>query len=261
MGTRMKKYHNNKLEVGRTHKNHYIYKNLYDEEPAPVAVELCDNVRAIDVSKVKEMVAARETYKDLQYYQQLVAPIDKDEISNYDLYEDIEHRDYDINNILEQAKKERGPEKEQEARKKLRNTQYNILSGLDLKVKPELDREAMVKDFFTGDFNKDKLLETEPEVEIDKSADLFANLKSKGDTVLTEPIRKETNKGEIANHDQAGTFFTNAHTFGQEDFVEWQNLQGALKKNNRLMQALLYILIISILGGLIVLFIKVFDFI
>lgn len=265
MGTRMRKYYkNNNMELKRTKKNYYLYENLYEQEPEPVAVELFDNVNEIDIAKVKEIVDKREEYKSMQKYRQLVKAEMVEPEPEYNIYEDIETKTYDINNILEEAKRERGPQQEGEPEKKLKNTQYNILTKLNLE-KTEAKEPEMVTDFFTEDNKLGALLEKEGTAEIDKSGDLFAALKPTKHTVLTEPIKAEqldSNKGEQNSAlKQDDNFYTNVHSFVKEDFDEIHNLQGALKRDNKLIKTLLFILIILLIGFFIMFMANMFNLI
>jgi hypothetical protein len=268
MKTRIEKYHKNS-NLKRTQKNDHLYEKLYEIDSTPVEVELLDNVKEIDISKIKEMIDNREEYKSMQKYRQIVKTEDAETEPTYDIYEDIENKMYDINNILEKAKSKRDPENE--AGKKLRNTQYNILSKLDLneaikEQEEDAEIEEMVTDFFTHSGDLSKIIEKEDEIEVDKSGDLFSSLKSNNEnTVLTEPIKNEQIKNKEAKDEaelmKDNSFYTNVHSFVKEDFEELQHLQGVVKKNNKLIKIMITILIISIIVLLVLFAINIFDLI
>lgn len=243
--TRMERYFNSREIISRTKKNEEIYENIYDNLPSS-SVALLDNESEIDVSKLKELTESREGYKKLKQYK---AILNKSDIENddkeYDIYEDIDDKIYDINMILEDAKAKRSvPEREQY--RSLKNTQYNILSNLNLDK--ELETDQTVTDFFTQDTTIRELLTTITNSNDKTSTDLFDNLKGSDNTILTEPI-KDTEYYKTKNYDNA--FYTSSLSFTKDDFEDFQNLQTTVKKNNRLIKALISILTVILVATIV----------
>jgi hypothetical protein len=263
MQSRMEKYYSNNNDLERSRKNNKLYEDINDSTPS-TSVTLMDNVSEIDISKIKEMLSNREDYQRVKKYQDIVKKDDdEEEKTEYDIYEDIENKIYDINSILEEARSKRETNDERENRRKLKSTQYNILSKLDLKAMDEEDikeKEEMVSDFFTNDKDITKLIEKSVVEEKEEATemtttDLFASLKSTEDTIMTEPIinSDETKDEKIELEDtveekQADTFYTNVMSFTKEDFEELHNLHTTVKSNNRLIRGLILVLIIIMLA-------------
>ncbi len=269
MKTRFEKYNYNNDDLKRTNKNDELYQNLSGEEiiieeDSSIATDLLDNISEIDISKIKELLDDSKDYKRTKKYNYLLDDEKSDE--DYDIYEDIDNKIYDINNILESARQKRGDLDEVEQRKKLRNTQYNILSKLDLNKNNEIEKEEMVKDFFTKDSSLtdlDKIMSEKEKIDVEKTADLFESLKSTQNTVLTDPIKTSALKikkiEEPIEDNRSNTFYTDAHAFTKEDFEGFQNLQGEVKVNNKLIKILIAILIIAIISLIIMVILNTYN--
>ena len=140
MRTRMDKYHNNEELLERTSKNDSLYEQLYREKQTLSSnVTVLDNIDEIDISKIKAMVNNRETRRKERKYENLVNPIDIDSYKrnniNYD-FDEIDDKNYDINQILEKKRSGRNYEESPRVRK-ISDTNYNILKSLDFEAKED----------------------------------------------------------------------------------------------------------------------------
>ena len=90
------------------------------------------NANAIDLSSTKNY-KTREGYHQMKEYHDVVpTPRVKRELEEFNhIYQDRENRVYDINNVLEEARKNRLEKDELEEKRKLKNTSYNILASLN----------------------------------------------------------------------------------------------------------------------------------
>lgn len=90
------------------------------------------NANAIDLSSTKNY-KTREGYHQMKEYQDVVPhPRIKRELDEFNhIYQERENRVYDINNVLEEARKNRIEKDELEEKRKLKNTSYNILASLN----------------------------------------------------------------------------------------------------------------------------------
>lgn len=250
MKSRMDRYNNvEQNQSARTKKNQDLYEDIYSNTFSSSNVTLLDNASEIDISRIQELVQNREGYNRIKEFKSILkTPVAEEENENYDIYEDIDNKIYDINMILEEAKAKRGTS-EREKYRNLKNTQYNILTKLNLNEEEEKDE--MVTDFFTQDKTIKDLLVTldedkNQELQTKTSLDLFENLKG-NNTVLTEPISEETKKININNSEENDTFYTSHLNFTKEDFEDFQSLHNTVKKNNTLIKVLISILIIALL--------------
>jgi hypothetical protein len=246
----MERYNNvEQDQSARTKKNQDLYEDIYSNTFSSSNVTLLDNANEIDISKIQELVQNREGYNRIKEFKSVLkTPSAEEDKENYDIYEDIDNKIYDINTILEEAKAKRGVS-EREKYRNLKNTQYNILTKLNLNEEEE--KEEMVTDFFTQDKTIKDLLVTLDEdknkdLQAKTSLDLFENLKG-NNTVLTEPISEEAKKINVNSPEENDTFYTSHLNFTKEDFEDFQNLHNTVKKNNTLIKVLISILILVLL--------------
>lgn len=261
MKTRMERYVENLDDTARIKKNEELYEDIYNNLPSSNISSL-DNESEIDLSKIKEIVSSREGYKRVKEYQSIVKTKDdlEEENEEYDIYEDIDNKIYDINMILEDAKSKRVVS-EREKYRNLRNTQYDILSKLEFKDEKEETEEMMATDFFTQDKEIKGLIKdvnksndeirdnfTEETSHTKTSSDLFDSLKGNENTILTEAIKEDTVINEMTDfNNKENTFYTSHLSFTKEDFEGFQNLQTTVKKNNRLIKVLITVLAIVLI--------------
>jgi hypothetical protein len=133
MESRVNKYSANDNEVlSRTKKNQRLYSEIGDELNKPYdlnssSVVLENNPKTIDIDKLKDMLDKQ--YKEEIKSKSLASLDGMSEVSQINLNET---REYDINAILSKAKEERKSDYEEDRLKKLRNTQLDILNGLNI---------------------------------------------------------------------------------------------------------------------------------
>lgn len=228
MNSRMEKHYGQE-SLERSKKNKALYESIYDTDIITDAtVKLQDNEKVIDMKKVNEMVQNREEYiKQKKYKEALSLEEDEEEEqTQYDIYADIESRIFDINMILENAKKQR--DTQPGMKKRIRNTQYDILNKLNLKeMVEEVEEEDQA--FFSKEGDID---------------DLFHQLKGNENTVVTRPVREEEKEVKKEND----TFYTSVMSFTKDDFEELKDLKKTVKRNNRLIKVLTTILILALLA-------------
>ena len=147
MKSRMDRYRNsdstNKEEYSRSSRNQELYKNIGSNQKYTNFTDV-SKIDAYSLNDAKKNYRTREGYKTIKEYTTVdkrpKAQKDLDEF-NY-LYQDHENRVYDINSVLEHAKENRKNRDELEEKRKLKNTNYNILASLN---KEELEKYRKVK--------------------------------------------------------------------------------------------------------------------
>lgn len=119
------------------------------------------NANAIDISS-KKNYNTREGYHQMKEYQEVVpTPRVKRELEEFkSLYRDKENRVYDINNVLEEARKNRTEKDELEEKRKLKNTSYNILSSLNTEELEKYRQERKEKQSHPSDDELRELIDT-----------------------------------------------------------------------------------------------------
>ena len=139
---RMDRYYDEDTVIEkRSYKNRDLYENVVSTKMTNINdISDVTNSNAFEIQKNNgETITSREKYHQMKKYQN-VEPIPrvKKELDEFNyLYNNKEKKVYDINSVLEEARKNRKETDELDAKRKLKNTSYNILAGLN---KEELEK-------------------------------------------------------------------------------------------------------------------------
>lgn len=134
MRSRMERYE--KEEQGQTarrsNKNQELYENIGRNTRYTNFTDVT-NANAFDLGTAQKNYRTREGYHQIKEYNDFVPePKVKKELDEFNyLYQDHENKVYDINSVIAEAKKNRIKKDEMEAKRKLKNTNYNILASLN----------------------------------------------------------------------------------------------------------------------------------
>ena len=201
------------------------------------------NANAYDISK-KENTSTREGYQRMKQYNSSYdfAPKERKELDDYNrLMSNNEHKIYDINSVLENARKNKEEVDELDEKRKLQNTSYNILSKSNKKEleayrkerqeRIKKDQEAGIKSIIdktmAGEINQETTVDLlsdlmatnimdaieQPEREFDEQEDLdpvdklmleAAKKEEKDEKPVIEPVppEEQTLSKEVLNKDQ-----------------------------------------------------------
>lgn len=139
---RMDRYKDeNTVTEKRSYKNQDLYQNVVNTKTTDIS-----NISDVASSNAFEIqtndgtkITSREKYHQMKKYQNIEpVPRVKKELDDFNyLYKDREKKVYDINSVLEEARKNRKEQDDLEAKRKLKNTSYNILADLN---KEELEK-------------------------------------------------------------------------------------------------------------------------
>ena len=139
---RMDRYNDeNTVTEKRSYKNHDLYQNVVNTKTTDIS-----NIADVASSNAFEIqtsngtaITSREKYHQMKKYQNIEpVPRVKKELDDFNyLYKTKEKKVYDINSVLEEARKNRKEKDELEEKRKLKNTSYNILADLN---KEELEK-------------------------------------------------------------------------------------------------------------------------
>ncbi len=138
MASRMERYTSKETEsvASRALKNQRMYEDLYTNATYTTFSSMEPSVNVIDLSNVQAgNVSRREAYQKSKGAATFGAEEEreiKDYAFEYQRAEPVNNdRDFDINHVLEEAKKNREDEDELERKRKLKTTEYNILTELN----------------------------------------------------------------------------------------------------------------------------------
>ena len=219
----------------RIEKNQNLYNNIDMSELSRIKPN--SNIRVIetspktiDIEKIKRYVES--TIEEMPTRRTLVVKEDVNSIPPSSFLE--EKRVYDINSVLEKAKEGRESYYEDEKHKKLRDTQYDILSKI--KMYDEEVKEVEVKK--EPDFNTDEktLIDLINTVTINKkNEDLLSELKGNENTVVTAPINEESEDSFITN---AISSTRNDNVMVEEKLLESLEVQNTAELKNEELEQL-----------------------
>lgn len=223
MPSRMERYYQSEESdiKKRSTKNQDLYRKIYEEgEYTNVeGISILPKNEKIDIEKIRELIGTPRTETKPK---EVVKPIET--ITP----EPEQEKNYDIRDILEQAKSERS-----EKDKRFENTQYNVLKNINLKEEvPDTSIE-------THDL-KDMIEAITTNSKIGATSDLLDDLK----TIHDQNMIKEFEN--VENQEIDRSFYTSSLGFTSDDFEDLKEMKDSLKTNNRLTKVLLFILLVVI---------------
>lgn len=179
-------------KISRSNKNQDLYQNVGNNTRYTNITDVT-NANAIDITNTNTEYKTREDYQKMKKYSNdTPTPKVKKDLDDFNhLYNKHENRVYDINNVLEEARKNR-QEDDLEEKRKLKNTSYNILASLN---KEELEKYRQEK--------RDKVIRDEDDLrglidtiasktlagELEIASDLLSDLMA---TSIMEKVDKNT---------------------------------------------------------------------
>ena len=244
-------YQSNENVKERSKRNASLYREIYEEgEYSNIeGIATIEKSNEIDITKVKELLNDRESYKMEREYRNIIKKEpEAEEIPVED--EGTEEKNYDIRDILTKAK----------ALKKDENP-YHSLKTAPLESVNQVEEKPLPKDEMAGEENLEELIHTITNTSLlnkmgDKelSLDLLDDLKPTGNTIYDkdgsiraildeakEEDRKKQEKEKPPEMDQS--FYTSSLNFNDEDFEEFHEEK---KKNRLILKILLFIVLVVI---------------
>lgn len=253
MKSRMERYSEGREIPKRTDKNAFLYDEIYVQKHDPNNnVTVIDNVNEIDINKIKEMIGNREDYKKLKQYQSISNKLDEEiEINTKYNIDEIDSKNYDINEIIARKRSNQGLDFEDEKIRKITDTQYDILRDLNIENHEEFKENQDKLEDLINTIVKEK----ENAINFTKTnLDFFADLreteqeKELEDTTTTVES-KEIKVAEL--EPKQNTFYSSNQLFTKEDFEEENKVEKPKKEKGDLIFkitiGILVILIILVL--------------
>ncbi len=239
MTSRMSKYEDSPEEIlSRSQRNEKLYQELNKQELGNFEVESNavvlhgDYDEEIDISKLKEILD--DKYKD--------APRKSIRLEVTEEIQSIkeETKEYDINTILSKAREEQPLSYEEVRKKRVRDTQYDILNSLQIEEEAE-EKTDLMELINTINLNEQKTSE----------GDLFDDLKET--FAIDKEVLTEANETFTKEETLEQTFFSKSTQFNPSDFEEEDS---NTKKDRSIFNEIIIVLILlAFLGGLFI-FIK-----
>ena len=131
---RMDRYNNiNEKVYSRSDRNKELYENLGNNTRYTNITDVT-NANAIDLTTATRNTNTREGYHQVKEFKNIEPiPKVKKELDDFNfLYKNRENRIYDVNKVLEEARKARkDTDEKEEEKRKLKDNSYNIITSLN----------------------------------------------------------------------------------------------------------------------------------
>lgn len=287
MNSRLERYdelnQENKLP-SRLQKNQIIYNDINNSELLNVKTNsnvkvIEDLPREINIEKIKKYVLSINE----EAPRKKVSLATEETVENVADEKPSEDKIYDINSVLEKARQGREQDYEQNRYRKLRDTQYDILS----KIKMYDDSE---KPNYEEEFNTDErtLIDLINTVTLQKEKEsLLSELEGDDNTIVTSSITEESQNTDIREEIKKqltdeqkeenknvlpvattesnkendkikekidNSFYTNSMSFSKDDFEVFEELEKAVKKNSSLVKVgVVFLILLGITTILVIL--------
>ena len=263
MSSRMSKYYEEPENlVTRTSRNEELYKDISKSELENYSIKsnatvLGDNEPDIDVDKIKKILDTR--YNEIPRRQSIKIEEEPEEI-----VEREDTKEYDINAIIEKAREEKVESYDEERLKKLRDTQFDILTNINVKEpkiedeeKPELQKE---KDNLANLINTIAFNETNANTD---PLDILSDLKGDDDTKLLG-VEDKTDENEIVEDENsrtfeeiANTFYTQSNSIQNKDFND-DEFKDIEEGTNIFIKIIIAVVILAFVAGVAILLKSIF---
>ena len=143
MSSRMDRYEEIKDKAGvkysRSNKNKDLYENIGNNTKFTNFTDV-SKVNAVSLDDARKNSKTREGYKTIKEYGNYKPELQK-ELDDFNYLYDREEKVYDINSVIKSAKENRKEKDALEEKRRLKNTNYNILASLDKKSLEEYRKE------------------------------------------------------------------------------------------------------------------------
>ncbi len=262
MDSRMSKYYEDETpKIGsRAKRNQNLYEEMYQDDLKNVnlasnAKVIGDSDSNVDIDKIKEIL-------ETKYPKKRHTPI----LEDYEEEEQVvpkkeETKEYDINALLEKAKQNQVVDYEKDRLKKVHDTQYDILKGLETEEESSKDNEDDLMDLISA-INEKEETQVNP-------LDILTDLKGSDNTVVLEGMKddleKEVKKEDVNKEKEEPkkeidkTFYTNSLTFTKSDFDDFNDLKEDVKSNKILIRILIFIIVVALIVGIVFLVNQIFN--
>lgn len=275
MRSRMDRYTDiestNHATTSRQKRNSELYHNVGNNTKYTNFTDV-SNINAVSLDDAKRKYRTREGYQTIKEYGNIErSPKAKKELDEFNyLYQDHENRVYDINSVIAQAKENRKEKDALEEKRKLKNTNYNILANLNpeelekyraeksKRNKPDEKELRGLIDTITsktlaGEISKEASVDllsdlmatsVQDKITPDEKLDLSKEILDKDSMKKVEQAKEETTKkDELKDMDES--FYTKSMDLSDKDF-EFDDLEE--KKVPLVIKILLILILIALLA-------------
>lgn len=252
MASRMDRYSKSELiSSGRSSKNKRLYEKIKDLDTYTniEGIASIEKTNEIDISKVKEFINNRESYKKQKKLKDINREEEKVVVDNEDKFTE-EEREYNLNDLFMKLKSN---EDKSSKYRSLNDEQYKELKKLDNKKSKSYDIEKEEEELkeLVNTITTTRLFKDDSD-----DVGLLDDLKSNTMVGSADSIKKIIEEEKTEDDDDYNTdkieldksFYTSSFGFTSKDFDELKDVNQKIKKGNKSIITLLIILIFIILG-------------
>lgn len=256
MSSRMSKYYEEPENlVTRSSRNESLYKEISKSELDNYSISsnatvLGDNKDNIDVDKIKKILDTR--YNSVPKRRTIEIEEEPEEV-----IEREDTKEYDINAILQKAKKDKVVSYEEERLKKLRDTQFNILNELNIDGhNKEIEEKEVKNDDLMSLINTITFNEVHKNDKDTDPLDILTDLKGEDNTEVFDALKEEIDNEIFDNSEEEkaknliNSFYTQSNKLVSNDFVDESEFKDIDENNNVLVKVLIFIIVIAIIVGI-----------
>lgn len=242
MRSRMERYKDleNEPQLSRSNKNKELYQNIGRNTRYANFTDIT-NSNTLDLSNVEQNSKTRENYHKMKEYSNVLPPpkVKKDLEEFNNLYQDHENKIYDINSVLEEARKNRLEKDALEEKRKLKNTSYNILANLNPEELEKYRKEKKEKVIKPNDKEIKELIDTITSKTLSGEIDKATSVSLLSDLMATSAIDKvekpsQDDKEEIATEEENDDKLAlSKEILDKEQLEQMQKLKDQDSTNNQ----------------------------
>ena len=256
---RYQKSENEEKTRSRVQKNKYLYDDMNNK----IGYEEITNITTdtqIDLSSLNIKNPNREEYQKIKEYKQILT--DDNQKEKKEEKQENKPKNFDINQVLEEAKRNRKTEDELEKKRSLNKEEYNVLSNLNKKYlhnKDFTDKDSdELKELIDTITSKTLVNDVKDEEEKELLSELLAttiDIKLEKE-LSSEDINKlyETNKDKVDGNENEeenleNSFYTHSMELSKEDLME-EDEEETLEeesKNKNIKILIIVLILLSIL--------------
>lgn len=163
MSSRMDRYRDKGDEktYSRSNRNQELYQNIGSNTRFTNLTDVT-NANAIDLDNAAKITNTREGYHQMKEFRQNIkVPKVKKELDDFNyLYQTRENRVYDVNRVLEEARKNRRTDDDKEEKRRLKNSNYNIVASLNPEELEKYRQEKLNRVYRADDDDIKELINT-----------------------------------------------------------------------------------------------------
>lgn len=234
MASRMDRYREEEMSktYSRSNRNKELYQNIGSNTRYTNLTDVT-NANAIDLDNAKKNANTREGYHQMKEFGRNVeVPKVKKELDDFNyLYQTRENRIYDINRVLEEARKNRTNDDEKEEKRKLKNNSYNIITSLNPEELEKYRQEKLNKVYRPEDEEIRELIHTITSKTLAGEIDQAATVDLLSDLMATNVLDKVPRQEELKDDKtKENTKELSKEVLNEEQLAEVKKLKEEIKE-------------------------------